>query len=401
MHDHGLVSTDTELRSVLATISGTPWLAIDTEFMREKTYFPQLCLIQIATPEHIACIDPLALADASALYTLLHDPAVLKVFHAAAQDLEVLYLVSGSVPAPVFDTQVAASLLGHGDQIGYANLVQAVLRHQLDKTQTRTDWAQRPLRPEQLRYAQDDVRYLVPLFERLEQELRTLGRLDWMRPEMDALVQSQSYTPNPGDAWRRVGGHKRLQPLELAVLRELAAWRETVARDLDRPRRWIISDDVLVLIARSRPLDLASLRNLRGAKGIGDPQAEEMLRAVRRGIESPKDEWPVPKARARPLSESEEVVVDIGMALLRELSRREKISPEAVASRKDMISFMHGDADANLGRGWRRQIAGNELQRWLDSHTVLRRSGEALEILDLDVAAGERFPSSTSTRESS
>lgn len=385
MHDHGLVSTDNELQAVLDAIAGTPWIAIDTEFMREKTYFPQLCLIQIATRDHIACIDPLVIPDTAPLYALLHDPAILKVFHAASQDLEVLYLKSGKVPAPVFDTQVAASLLGHGEQIGYANLVQAVLQQPLEKTQTRTDWSQRPLRPAQLRYAQDDVRYLVPLYERLTEELSALGRLDWIQPEMEALTQPQSYNPKPGDAWRRVGGNKRLKPHELAVLRELAAWREADARALDRPRRWVISDDMLLLIARSRPQDLESLRELRGSpKGISNSQAEEILQAVRRGVELPREDWPILPSRARPLAPSEEVIVDVCMALLRELSRREKISPEAVASRKDVIAFMLGEEGASLDRGWREQIAGAELRRWLEGHTALRREGQGMDVVDLD-----------------
>lgn len=388
MHDHGLVSTNAELHAVLSAIAGTPWIAIDTEFMREKTYFPQLCLIQIATPDHIACIDPLAVPDMAPLYALLHDPSVLKVFHAAGQDLEVLFLVSNKVPAPVFDTQVAASLLGHGEQIGYANLVQTVLQHPLDKTQTRTDWSQRPLRPEQLKYARDDVRYLVPLYEQLKQELGALGRLRWMQPEMEALAQPETYTPKPGDAWRRVSGHKRLKPQELAVLRELAAWRETEARALDRPRRWVVSDDMLVLIARSRPADLADLRKLRGPpKAISDSQAQKILQAVARGIELPREDWPVLPSRLRPVSPSEEVIVDVCMALLREVCRRQQISPEAVASRKDVIAFMHGDTEASLGRGWREQVAGAELGRWLASRTALRCQGQALEIMDPDTLA--------------
>jgi ribonuclease D len=193
MHDHGLIESRAELEGLLDAIAGSPWVAMDTEFMREKTYFPQLCLIQLATPDHIACIDPVAIQDIGPLNALLHDPKVLKVFHAASQDLEVLYLLTGKVPVPVFDTQVAASLLGHGEQIGYANLVHAVLQHELDKTQTRTDWLRRPLNAEQLRYARDDVRYLVQIYLRLREELETLGRLGWLQPEMDALTRPELY----------------------------------------------------------------------------------------------------------------------------------------------------------------------------------------------------------------
>ncbi len=388
MHDHGLIDTEAALRRFLDAIRDSPWIAVDTEFMREKTYFPQLCLIQMATTDHIACIDPLAFEDLGPLKTLLHDPAVLKVFHAASQDLEVLYLETGQVPSPVFDTQVAASLLGHGEQVGYANLVQAVLQHELDKTQSRTDWSRRPLTAEQLQYARDDVRYLVQLFIALQSELEALGRMTWLQPEMDALTRPELYQADLEGAWRRVSGHKRLKPRELAVLRELAAWRETQARDLDRPRRWIISDDALLLIARTRPTKIAALREMRGLpKGIGDSQTRQILEAVQKGSEAPQETWPAP-SRRRPLAEAEEVIVDVGMALLRELARQQQISPEAVASRKDVVALMRGEDDAALTRGWRRQVAGAELGRWLRGHSALRCDGGRIGLLDLAAAAG-------------
>ena len=390
MHDHGLVDTEADLRALLDAIAGNPWVAVDTEFMREKTYFPQLCLIQLATPDHIACIDPLAFRDLGPMKALLHDPGVLKVFHAASQDLEVLYLVTGKVPGPIFDTQVAASLLGHGEQVGYANLVHAVLQHELDKTQSRTDWAQRPLKPEQLSYARDDVRYLVQLFLSLQRELETLGRLNWLQPEMEALANPAMYQPDFDGAWRRVSGHKRMKPRELAILRELASWREHQARDLDRPRRWIISDDALLLIARARPTDVAALRELRGLpRGIGETQAHQILQAVQKGSEAPREAWPVLSKR-RPLAEAEEVVVDVGMALLRELARQQQISPEAVASRKDVVALMRGEEDAALARGWREQVAGTQLRRWLRGDCALRCDGTGIGMVELSGAADDR-----------
>lgn len=373
MHDHGLIQTEEALHAFLVALEGSPWIAVDTEFMREKTYFPQLCLVQIATPDHIACVDPLALSHLGPLTALLHDPAVLKVFHCASQDLEVLHQVTGAVPAPVFDTQVAASLLGYGEQVGYGNLVQAVLGLELDKTQTRTDWSRRPLRPEQLAYAHDDVRHLVALFLRLYAELETLGRLAWLQPEMETLTHPELYRPKPYDAWRRVGGYKRLKPRELAVLRELAAWREDEALRLNRPRRWIIGDDLLLLIARVRPGDPEALRALRGFPGsLGPEQCRQLLDAVRRGVDAPRETWPASSPRSGSLSESEEVVVDIAMALLRELSRRHRISAEAVGSRRDVIALMRGEEGAALARGWRRTVAGDEVGRWLAGQTAVR-----------------------------
>lgn len=382
MHDHGLITETSDLEEFVQALSESSWVAIDTEFMREKTYHPQLCLIQLATLEHIGCVDPLALGDLSRLITLLNDPGVLKVFHAASQDMEVLYHVTGKVPAPVFDTQIAASLLGHGEQIGYANLVQNVLNHELDKTQARTDWSRRPLQTAQLVYARDDVRYLAQMFVLLREELSDAGRLEWLQPEMDALSRPENYRPDPEGAWRRVGGHKRMKSKELAVLRELAAWRENEALALDRPRRWILSDDVLVAVARARPSDRRTLQDLRGfPKSLRDQQVDTFLEAVQKGDAAPKESWPE-VVRPRSLTEAEEVLADMALALLRELARLQRVGPEAVGSRRDVIALIRGEDTAALARGWRRQVAGLELQRWLAGETHLRCSGRSVEIRD-------------------
>jgi ribonuclease D len=383
MHDHGLIDTAAGLQDLVDHVANSPWVAMDTEFMREKTYFPQLCLVQIATPDHIACIDPIALPDLGPLAGLLHDPSVLKVFHSASQDLEVLYLVTGRVPAPVFDTQVAASLLGYGDQVGYGNLVQTVLQLELDKTQSRTDWLRRPLKSEQLSYAQDDVRHLVDLYVHLHRELEDLGRTAWLEPEMHAITRPALYEPHPEDAWRRVSGHKRLKPRELAVLREIAAWRENEAVRVDRPRRWIINDELLLLIARTRPADPEALRDLRGfPKGLGTEPTKQLLLAVQGGMALPRECWPELAPRSKPLTEAEEVVADAAMALLREFARRQRIAPEAVGGRRDVVALMRKDQDARLARGWRHQIAGSELQRWLEGRSLLRCEGDQIALLE-------------------
>jgi ribonuclease D len=387
MRDHGLITTEAALREFVEAVAENLWIAVDTEFMREKTYYPQLCLIQLATPENIGCVDPLVLKDIGPLVALLHDPRKLKVFHAASQDLEVLYQVTGHVPAPVFDTQIAASLLGHGEQIGYANLVQGVLSHEIDKTQSRTDWSRRPLSSAQLCYARDDVRYLTRLYPLLRQDLEDLGRIDWLGPEMDSLTRPETYRPDPGNAWRRVSGNKRLKPRELAVLRELAAWREAEAQELDRPRRWVLPDDVLVAISRARPADTAALRDLRGfPRTIRDAQADRVLRAVQRGLETPRESWPE-VSRSHPLTEAEEALVDVAMALLRDLARSQRIGPEAIGSRRDVVALMRGDSDSALARGWREQVAGAEMRRWLSGETALRCNRAALQILLLEPAA--------------
>jgi len=240
------VNTESDLRALCEHFSGSAWLALDTEFMRTDTFYARLCLIQIACDEGIACIDPLALTDLGPLRELLYDPATVKVLHAAHQDLEILHDLYRIVPQPVFDTQLAAAMLGLGEQLGYAALVAEQHQVQLAKAHTRTDWAQRPLSAEQLDYAADDVRYLGPIYHTLRAALQDKGWLDWYREDAAALSDAARYINEPDEAWRRVGlAHTLNSGVELALLRALAAWRERRAQHANRPRKWIMDDALL------------------------------------------------------------------------------------------------------------------------------------------------------------
>lgn len=245
-----VIEDNEQLAALVARLRDGEWVALDTEFMRERTYYPQLCLIQIAGPNELACVDPLALDDLEPLTALLTDTSVTKVLHAAVQDLEILWQTTGALPEPVFDTQVAAALLGYPDQIGYATLVASMLGHALDKAHTRTDWSQRPLAAEQVAYAADDVRYLAELYPRIREQLAKRGRLEWVNAESETLADPARYTPDPGQAWKRIKGVDKLRPAQQQALARLAQWRETTAMRRDRPRRWILKDDVLVQLAR-------------------------------------------------------------------------------------------------------------------------------------------------------
>ncbi|WP_019625007.1 ribonuclease D [Thioalkalivibrio sp. ALJT] len=380
MRDHGLIEHKDDLQAFLDAIAGADWVALDTEFMREKTYYPRLCLIQLATLDQIACVDPLKV-DIRQLEPLLFDADVTKVFHSASQDLEVLYREFARVPAPVFDTQIAAGLLGHGEQIGYANLVKALLDRELDKSQTRTDWARRPLSEQQVRYAADDVRFLATVYMRLVHELESLDRMHWLSPEMEALSNPTLYEPAPENAWQRVSGAKRLKPRERGVLKVVAAWRERAAQESDRPRRWILADDILIDIARRTPQDLDGLRQLRGfPDGMKAPRQEALLQAIREGQALPREAWPQLPEKAR-LTEAEEVLVDIGMALLRECARSNQITASAIAQRKDVIELLRGDGTTSrLSSGWRLEIAGRRIRRWFAGEDALSCSGDGLVI---------------------
>jgi ribonuclease D len=365
-----LITTNTALTDLVERLGAEPWVAMDTEFMRERTYYPQLCLIQIASKTEIACVDPLADIDLDLLRPLLQSSSTLKVFHAAFQDMEALLQSCGCVPAPVFDTQIAATLIGQPDQMGYARLVQAMLGVELEKSHARTDWARRPLAPEELQYAADDVRYLARLYPLLRDDLAARGRLRWLTAEFEAMTDPGRYVTEPGDAWKRIKAWKKLKPAQIGALRALAAWRETLAMEADRPRGWIIKDDVLGDIARRRPRDLAALGRIRGlADATLNKHGDRLLALVRDGASQPIDATPPPANR---LSAEQQALADLLMAGLRLRAAAASISPSAIASRGDVERVVLGERDPALLHGWRREAAGGFVEDLLAGRTQLQ-----------------------------
>ncbi len=381
------IDTAPDLEAFCREIADAGWVALDTEFIREKTYYPRLCLIQLATDTALACIDPMALPDLGPLAELLHDPSVTKVVHAAHQDLEILLQETGQVPVPVFDTQVAASLLGYGDQIGYARLVEAVLGRSLEKGHARTDWSLRPLEPEQLTYAADDVRYLAEAYPIMVRTLRDLGRLTWLEEDFRALGEPDRYRPDPDAAWLRVKGYQHLKPQQLAVLRHLAAWRERQAMSRDLPRRWVLQDDVLLELARRQPGDMRALGKVRGLdeRTLGR-LGNDLLPLIREGAALPREGWPILPER-RTLEPEQEALVDVAMGILRHQARSNEISPAAIATRRDVEAVVCGDRDSDLLHGWRARLAGDAIRAWLGGDIRLRvREGRL--VLDQGQGAG-------------
>ncbi len=356
------------------------WLTLDTEFLREKTYRPRLCLLQVANPEVIACIDPLALDDLSPLLEVLYDSGITKVLHAAHQDLEIFFEMRGALPTPVFDTQIAATLLGHGDQIGYGNLVKAELGIELDKAHARTDWCHRPLSDAQLDYAADDVRHLREIYLRQRQQLTEMGREQWLQADFNELVDPERYSNPPETAWLRVKGANRLRGVQLAVLQALAAWREQQAQQSNRPRRWILKDEVLLDLAKQMPGDEARLRRIRGLEeGNVQRHGSNLLKLIAEAKRLPKEQWPTLKEGQR-LPPEQEPLVDVLMALLRERSQQQTISPSAVASRRELERLVLGESDIPLLQGWRAAIAGQALQALLNGELVLQVEGGRLMV---------------------
>lgn len=358
-------------------------LCVDTEFLRDKTYFPKLCLIQIAAAGEVVCVDPLAIDDLSPLLELLYDPGKTKVFHAARQDLEILYHLRGTLPAPVFDTQIAAALLGANDQVGYGALVQQVLGVELDKAHSRTDWSVRPLEPAQLQYAAEDVIHLCRLHERQVQRLAERGRLDWPQEDFAALTDPATYAPDPEQAWRRVKDARRLKGVQLAALQRLAAWRERRAMEADRPRRWIARDEVLVELARRMPASVAAMGRIRGLDDkLVQRHGQTLLGLLREAEALPREQWPTLEPR-RILTPEQDALVDALGAVVRLRAAEESLSPTMLATRATLEQLVAGDPDAAVLHGWRGALVGRDLQAFAAGRTSLAVRGGRL-VLDAD-----------------
>lgn len=368
------------LRALCEHLGTREWFALDTEFVREDTYWAQLCLIQVGTPERIACIDPLALTDLQPLLDVLHDPDVLKVLHSGSQDLEIFHRLGGRIPAPLFDTQVAAPLLGHGEQAGFARLVETVVGIELDKSQSRTDWHERPLPPAALEYAANDVRYLVPLYLAMRAQLAERGRLDWVALEMADLVRPERYERPADDAWRRLRGIERLPGAGRAVARAIAAWREETARERDVPRGRILRDDAIVDIARTRPKNRRQLERIRGLKGQAlDRFADRLLEIVA----AARDEEPPPAGPARgepPLDAAGEALVDALTAVVRLRAAAEDLNPQTIAGRRELARLVRGASVDEVLGGWRSALVGTDVAELLAGRTVLVAGPEGLRL---------------------
>jgi ribonuclease D len=333
-------------------------IALDTEFMREKTYRAELCLLQVAAGAEAVCIDPLAVADLSPIAPLLSSPDVVKIMHAARQDLEVLLPAVGLV-LPVFDTQIAAALAGHPSQVGYAELARRLLGVELPKAHTRTDWARRPLSAEQQEYALDDVRHLPALRDGLLETLDAKGRVAWLEEELAALANADALKVAPEDAWRKVKGLPALDAGRQALVQALAAWRERRAIDRNRPRGWILDDVLLREIALRLPRTpeaLAALPEMQ--ESVVRKCGEELLTMVREaGIADPPP--PLPR-RERPDPAVLALVKRLG-DMAADVAKQLEISPEVLATRRELEKLAAGRRDVSLLRGWREKVLGGKL----------------------------------------
>jgi len=360
-------------------ISQAKWLAIDTEFLREKTYYAKLCLIQIEADDHRACIDPLAIEDMSAFAELMHNTNITKVLHAAHQDIEILLQLTGQTPKPIFDTQIAASVLGIGDQMGYARLVESVLGVSLAKTQSRTDWSKRPLRDAQLEYAIDDVRYLAKIYPMMLKQLESLNRLQWLEKDFDKATDIETYAINADLRWKKVRGNHVLKRPQLAILRELAAWREVQAEKSDRPRKWIISDDILLDLVRQLPSTKEAIKEIRGINSNTQKYYETWLELIEKGKKIPEADWPE-LARSKKPSANQNALIDLLMLVIQIQAKEHNITAAVIATRK-RVAEMILDGETKISDDWRGSLVNDQLAGVINGDLFIGRKDNKVSLL--------------------
>ena len=375
-----LITRNEELADVCARLATAPYVAVDTEFMREQTFWPKLCLVQIAANGIEILIDSQALdLDLSPLFDLMVNEKVLKVFHSARQDIEIVHHLAGVIPHPIFDTQVAAMVCGFGEAVSYSMLVKRLLNRNLDKTSRFTDWSRRPLSDRQLTYAIGDVTYLRDLYPKLKAQLDQSERASWLNEEMAVLTDPATYELHPEQAWKRLKMRIKT-PKSLAVLMELAAWREREAQTQDVPRARILKDEALYDIASQTPRtqeDLGSLRTLHNgfARSM---RGRAVLEAVGRGLERDPKTIP-PIERGEPMPPEAQAVVDLLRVLLKARAGSHGVAPKLIATSDELEEIARSDdTDVPVLRGWRKKLFG-------DDALALKRGDLALAIKDGEV----------------
>lgn len=396
-----MIATTSELAAFCDRLSAAPFVTVDTEFMREKTYFPQLCLVQLAGPDEAHAVDPLAPGiDLQPMFDLLANPKVLKVFHAARQDVEIFLNLSGAIPTPLFDSQVAAMVCGFGDAVSYETLASQLAKARIDKSMRFTDWSLRPLTERQVQYALADVTHLRLVYEKLVRKLEKNGRLAWLDDEMAELTDPGIYRTEPDNAWRRLKPRSS-SPRFLAVLKELAAWREREAQERDIPRQRMLRDETLMEIAAHHPTGVDELSRTRGlTKGMAEGRmGQAILDAVKRGIEIPEDQAPRPPERVE-LPRGLGPVVDLLKVLLKMKCDEHGVAQKLVANTADIEAIAADDnAKVPALHGWRRELFGDDALKLKHGRLGLGfcTDGRRLRLVPLDpvepaeltVAAGD------------
>lgn len=375
------ITTQSELEAAIEILRRSAFVTVDTEFIRETTFWPELCLIQMAAPGATALVDPLAPGlDLKPFFDLMGDESVLKVFHAARQDIEIIFHLGGLIPHPVFDTQVAAMVAGFGESVSYDQLVSRVTGAHIDKSSRFTDWRQRPLSDRQLEYALADVTHLIEVYEFLAARLEKEGRSSWVNEEMNILTNRDTYDPHPEDAWKRLKMRVR-KPIELAVLQSIAAWREREARERNVPRQRVVKDDALFEVAQQQPKDATALGRLRTIpKGWErSSTASGLIAAVQAALAIPKEELPkVPKPVQG--AEGSNAASELLKVLLRQVADQQGVAAKVLASSDDIDRLATDGEKAEVAalNGWRREVFGEKALRLVRGELAMRFSGRKI-----------------------
>ncbi|TAJ30905.1 ribonuclease D [Bosea sp. (in: a-proteobacteria)] len=356
-----LIADTAELAAACERLAGHPFVTVDTEFLRETTYYPKLCLIQLASPDEAVLVDPLAPGiDLAPFFALMSNEAVVKVFHAARQDLEIVWLLGRVLPKPLFDTQVAAMVCGYGDSVGYEQLANDLAKARIDKSSRFTDWSRRPLNDAQLVYAEADVTHLRDIYLALKADLDASGREAWVSEEMAVLTSPSTYEVKPENAWMRLKGRIR-KPRELPLLMEIAAWREREAQTRDVPRQRVLKDDALIDIVQRGPQSTEALAELRSVPNGFERSRNgaEVLAAIERAAAiDPKTLPRLERERGRPTNGA---VLDLLKVLLKAVSDAERVAPKIIATSDDLDAIASDDfSDVAALKGWRREVFGEK-----------------------------------------
>lgn len=384
------VDTSSELKKAVTEISQCKVLCLDTEFHRESTYYAEFALLQIYGNGQCWVIDPISIKNLSPLWEVICRPEILKVFHAGRQDLEIIFMETGSLPTPLFDTQVAAALLGYGQQIGFGNLVQRITRKVLPKGESFTDWKARPLTEKQITYAADDVIWLMPIFQHLQERLEAMGRATWLKEEQSALCDIATYKSDEATIFWRVKGATKLKGKHLATLRELAAWRERAAQSRNIPRRRVIADEPLLEIAKRDKLNHETMKRMRGlTAGFIKRFGDEIISVWKRGMECPEETWPKlhPRHHHTAGTDLRQELLD---TLLRLKAEEESIASNILASKQELAELASwgkkrkgSPPELMVMHGWRRELVGNDMLRLLNGEISLKINPEtALPVIE-------------------
>lgn len=372
-----------DLVKFVESIKDSEAIAVDTEFMREKTYYSKLCLIQIASAKTSAIIDTIALKDLSPLEEVFLNPDIVKVMHASTQDLEIFAKEFSAPVAPIFDTQVAGTLLGYQNQVGYGQLISDLLGVQLGKSDTYSDWSRRPLSPEQIEYARDDVTYLIQAYPIILNRLKENKRLAWLQDEMEKLVNPNRFEIEYDTLYQKLKRINTLRPKALLVAREVAAWREKTAQRRDIPRRWVMGDESIVEIARNAPTNPEKINATRGVRQLNNQDMKSLIEAIERGKAGDVETLPTIN-RPQKITAEQEVVVDLMNAVVRARALEADISHVQLALRGQLASYLTNPDDSNLNLGWRKELLGEDLDKLISGKICLSIQEGKLLIEELE-----------------